>query len=61
MYLRLREEIIRSCTFSPSMYLPISTHNSAKYAQRYHYLDSIIVPRKDWGSLVNQAGFEYED
>jgi len=43
------------------MYLPISTHNSAKYAQRYHYLDSIIVPRKDWGSLVNQAGFEYED
>lgn len=61
MFLRLREEVVRSCCFSPEQYLPVSTHNSAKYAQKYAYLDSIQLGRKQWERLVNLAGFEYDD
>jgi transposase len=63
IYVKLREEIVKECTFTPVQYLPISTHNSAKYQEKYHFLDGLRLSRKrrQWECLVNLAGFEYDD
>lgn len=63
IFLKLREEIIKESTFSSTKYNPISTHNAAKYEEKYYYLDKILVSRKkkEWEELINIAGFEYDD
>ena len=50
-------------SFTPVQYMPISTHNSAKYKERYHYVDRIMLSRKkkQWQDYVFIAGFEYDD
>jgi transposase len=63
IFLKLREDIIKESTFSTTKYNPISTHNAAKYVEKYHYLDKITLSRKkkQWQELINIAGFEYDD
>ena len=63
IFIKLRDEIIRQNCFTPVQYMPISTHNSAKYQQRYHYMDRVMLSRKkkQWEDSVNLSGFEYDD
>jgi hypothetical protein len=44
-------------------FLPISTHNPAKYTQKEWYLGELKVSRKkkQWEHLITVAGFEYND
>ena len=44
LFLKLREEIIKTNTFERNRFLPISTHNQAKYVEKYAYLDSVQLP-----------------
>ena len=63
IYLKLREVIVKEHAHSPVQYMPISIHNSAKYKERYHYIDKIPISRKkkQWRDLIILAGFEYDD
>ena len=60
LYLKLREELLKEGSMDKIMSMPISTHNSAKYVEKYLYLDRIAVPCGKWGEVVNLAGFEYD-
>ena len=59
IFSKLREDVVRKNSIVPQQYMPISTHNSAKYKERYHYLDRVMVSRKrkEWMDLVFLAGF----
>jgi hypothetical protein len=61
LYLKLREEILKTSTFEKNQFLPISTHNKAKYVDKYTYLDSVIIPVTQWKELVNLAGYQYDE
>ena len=54
---------MKEYTFSPVQYMPISTHNSAKYRENYCFLDSVGLGRgsKQWEYLIHLAGFDYDD
>lgn len=60
LYLKLREEIIRLNTFQKGQYLPISIHNKSKYAEKYVFLDSVVINAKGWKEIVNFVGFQYD-
>ena len=61
LYLKLREEVLKEGGGEPIRNMPISTHNSAKYTEKYPYLDRVALPAQHWGELVNLAGFEYDE
>jgi hypothetical protein len=60
IYLKLRDEILKTNTFEKNRFLPISTHNQAKYAEKYIYLDAILLSTQQWKEIVQLSSFEYD-